>query len=143
MEKINMDEVEINNKKSRNIKNPFKYIYGKIYIPGSFRSIRRSIGIIFITISIFYGLIWVPSQQLEINRDQFELSQQSYLINIDMIRLSLTKIQNSCQVIAGNSLAAYEEQVEEGLDDEQKKQLADLFFSNCLFIEGLSIQNEN
>jgi len=98
---------------------------------------------IFVLVSVFYGLVWIPSQQLQVSQEQLKISVATFNFNNELAQLSLAKIRNSCQIIAQNSMTEYEKRNNNQLTEEQKKQLANQFFSNCLFTEGLQLQTQN
>lgn len=101
-----------------------------------FKSIGKGLMVVIILGSLGYGLIWVPSQQLKIDQDK-------HTMNLQLANLNITKIQNSCQLLAQNATVEFERNRETALSEEEKNQLTNQFFTNCLFAEGLQMQNNN
>jgi len=136
-----METQEVKVKKKMRVKDPVPGIRKALCGTGHCKEALKTLFNILIIVILFYGLVWIPSKQMEINRAQLAFSQQSYFMNANMAKLNLTKIQNSCQVVAQNALAAMEQKSEKKLTEEQRKKVAGQAFANCLYVEGLQIGN--
>ena len=133
-------EKVLENKKKKGIKNPMPYIKSKVCCSTSCREVRNILAVIALIVVGFYGLVWIPSKQLELDKLKFEVARQNYSLDLGTVNLNLAKVQNSCKMVASNSLAAYEKQAgDKKLSEEDKKKIYGNFYLNCLFVEGIQV----
>ncbi len=95
---------------------------------------------IFVLMSVFYGLVWIPTQQLKNSEERLQIATATFTLNSELANLSIAKIQNSCQIIAQNALNDHLQNNDEDLTNEQQQQLWEQFVVNCLFAEGIQQQ---
>ena len=91
---------------------------------------------VFLLGAIFYGFVWIPSQQLNLSNQQLRLSQQ-------MAQINLNKINNSCQLVAQNTVRAVVAQTQKNdpkkqVEEAVQKQIFDNAYQSCMFGEGLA-----
>ncbi len=88
---------------------------------------------------LIYGLAYAPFQQKKISEANNDLLNKIFIISDQAIKLAEIKDVKQCQLFAGQQLAIAENTAEKDnktLSDEEKEQIANNAYLNCLSVSG-------
>ena len=94
-------------------------------------SIFKHLYMLIILLAIIYGLVYVPTKQLQIAENQ--------------VNLNLKKVDRSCRILTDTNIqAAVANSKENGeeVTEENIKKASDNMYSNCIFAEGFDMVNK-